>query len=212
MKIFIDFDDVILDTKKLKEDMISEFRKLGISRKTFFELYEKSKEDDGGFRTYYYQKHLSLMSKKTGIAKNVFLKIFWGIIKNSSKYIFRDVVPFLENFKKEDVHLISYGKNKYQKTKIINSGLKNYFQKIIAMAAPKHKSIIKIIGKNKAGEKLYFIDDRVKFIEEVKKNVPRIKTFLLKRNEGRFKDKKTKYCDYEVKNLSQVLKIIKNGK
>ncbi len=57
-------------------------------------------------------------------------------------------------------------------------------------------------------ELFIFIDDRISQINAVKKNFPQAVTFFMKRSSGRFNDKKTKYADYEVKNLTEVKKII----
>jgi hypothetical protein len=34
-------------------------------------------------------------------------------------------------------------------------------------------------------------------------------TFLLKRPEGRYDDKRTEYCDFEVKNFDEIAELIK---
>ena len=46
------------------------------------------------------------------------------------------------------------------------------------------------------------------FVEDVKKRYPRVITFLVKRREGRYNDKKNRHCDFEVKNLKEAAKLI----
>jgi FMN phosphatase YigB (HAD superfamily) len=214
MKIFIDFDDVILNANKLKEDFLKDFKKFGIDRNFFFESYENSKKDKGEFQVYNTRTHVNLMSKKSGVNVALLDKIFWERVKKSSKYIFSDVIPFLNKFKKEDLYLISYGGSKYQKTKIGSSGVKKYFKKSLVVTRPKSE-VIKLILKNiNQKEKIFFIDDRVKFITDVKKKKPKIKTFLMRRRGGRFRDEKNKYCNFVVNDFKEAEKIIKlnNGK
>jgi hypothetical protein len=56
----------------------------------------------------------------------------------------------------------------------------------------------------------FLLEDRVAQITDVEKRFPFVKTILLKRKEGRYDDKKNKYCEFEAKNLKEALKIIIN--
>jgi hypothetical protein len=75
----------------------------------------------------------------------------------------------------------------------------------------KAKALEKVLKKDKPAkkEKIYFIDDRVEQIGDVKKKFPQAITIFVKRNEGRYNDKRNKYCDFQIKNLNEALKIIK---
>lgn len=208
MKIFIDFDDVLLNTNGLKKALALAFEKKGVSQDFFIETYKKSKIKKRLFKIYHPEKHLMLMAEKSNLSYTIFNKIFWNVIKKSKRFIFNDAKYFLAKFKKDELFLISFGANKYQREKIDNSGLQKYFKKII-MANNAKAEIIKLFCKKNNPEEIYFIDDRIKFIQGVKMTVPQVKTILLSRKEGRFQDRKNRYCDYAVKNLRAVLKIIK---
>jgi hypothetical protein len=72
-------------------------------------------------------------------------------------------------------------------------------------------SLRKIIGggKKQKNEAMFFIDDRAEYMADIKKNYPAICTILLQRKEGRYLNKKNRYCDFLAKNLQETLKIIK---
>jgi hypothetical protein len=81
-------------------------------------------------------------------------------------------------------------------------------EKIIITQSDKAGALEKEI-KGKSGA-MWFIDDKIKFIESVKINFPEIKTILMKRA-GRYNQDEPNYsCDYVAENLDDVSKIIKS--
>ncbi len=212
MKTFIDFDDVLFNTKKFRQDFVAIFLRQGISQKDFDSSYALTVGKNDGCKVCYDpQKQITRLKKylifnDEELAHN--LKIFLADLK---RYVFKDVCVFLEKFQKKELFLVTYGDATFQKTKVSGSGVEKYFKKVIIASGEKSNGISKFIS---AKEKMYFVDDRVRYISEVKKVFPEIKTFLLKRKAGRYTDEKNKYCDFECNRLSQVEKIIetKNGK
>jgi hypothetical protein len=97
-----------------------------------------------------------------------------------------------------------------QKQKIANSGIAKKFKQIEIVNELKARAVGNLIKKNKLSirDDLYFLDDRVEQLEDVKKRYPSIKTILVRRKEGRYRDNKNKYCDFVCNNLKQVEKII----
>jgi hypothetical protein len=73
---------------------------------------------------------------------------------------------------------------------------------------PKAEIIGKIVGNKKT--KIIFIDDRIDQIDAVKKKFPSSITFLMARRSGRFKERGSKFIDFEVKNLKEAERIMKN--
>ncbi|HOW60822.1 MAG TPA: hypothetical protein P5548_03555 [Candidatus Moranbacteria bacterium] len=214
MKVFIDFDDVLFNTKKFIEDIEVIFQKHGISKNIFYETYQSedkiSKTNYGNMFSYSPSLQFKKIKKKIKIDTKQLEKDFNVLVKNTKKYIFKDVDKFLNKMGKKDIFILSFGTNNFQKEKIKNSGIEKYFNKIIVVAyAEKSRAIGKIIGKSR--ESFYFIDDRVSFLEEVKNKYHFSKTFLIRRKEGRYGDKKNKYCDFSANNLRTVLKIIKEN-
>lgn len=213
VKIFVDFDDVLLNTKKFREDYIKTFKANNVPLEVFNKYYYDYpvKKRNGRIIKYDSDEHLEIITEKEKIKTARLRSDIKKLIKKISKYIFPDVENFLRSFKKNSLYLVSYGDTRFQKNKIKNSGLKQYFEKIIIIDKLKASSIKKIIEKNKfRKEKMFFIDDRVEQIGDVKRKIPEIITIFMKRKESRHHDKKTKYCDYVAKNLIEAKKIILN--
>jgi len=215
MKIFIDFDDVLFNTKRFKEDYYEIFRKNGISKEVLEKCYYEPMERVGEIDRYDPAGHVERMCRANNIATADLQEDMLGFIADTKRYIFEDVEGFLGSFKKEELCIVSFSDTEFQRFKIFNSGIAGNFQDIEIVNELKAKAIGKIIKKKglSEDEHLYFIDDRVEQIGDVKERFPQIKTILMKRKEGRYKDQKNKYCDFECSSLKQVKKIIKtNGK
>ena len=212
MKLFIDFDDVLFNTRNFTKDIKILFLKHGIPENIFNETYKNANRFSGKIdkrmRTYDPSFQIKKIRDKIKINTKQLENDFKILIKDTSRYIFKDVNTFLGKIEKKNLFILSFGTNKFQKEKIKNSGIKKYFNKVIIVDyAEKWKAIGKIIGKS--SKTFYFIDDRVKFLEEVKIKYPFAKTCLAKRKEGRYSDEKNKYCDFEAHDLNEVQEIIR---
>ena len=151
--------------------------------------------------------HFKKIKEKIKIDTKKLENVFNMFIKDTSKYIFRDTENFFRSIDKKNIFILSFGTNEFQEEKIMNSGIEKYINKIIVVDySKKAKAIGKVVGNSK--KPFCFIDDRVKFLEEVKIKYPFAKTCLVKRKEGRYSDKKNKYCDFEAHNFEEIEKII----
>jgi FMN phosphatase YigB (HAD superfamily) len=214
MKIFIDFDDVLFNTKQFVEDIKKIFEKNGVSEAVFRKYYrEQPKKGDEKVRKYNPYEQIKRI-KDLGIETKGIERDFGKLLKNTSKYSFRDGIKFLKEFKNEDLYIVSFGNRKFQGEKINNSGIGKYIREILIIEASKAVGIKRILRRRnlEPGEALIFLDDRVKFLKDIKKSYPGMVTFLMKRKEGRYDDERTKYCDFEVENFNEASEIIKDGK
>ena len=211
MKIFIDFDDALFNTKQLVVDIKSIFEKNGVSEEIFKKYYKDPEtEKNKGVVKYNPYKQIEKI-KAQGFDTVKIEKELPKLLKDTSRYLFKDGIRFLEELKEEELYIVSYGDEQYQREKINNSGISGYFKKILIIDVSKAVAIRKILKNKsiKSGEALIFIDDREKFLKDIKKSYPGMVTFLLKRPEGRYDDKRTGYCDFEVKNFDEIIELIK---
>ncbi len=213
MKIFIDFDDVLFNTKEFIADLKKVFYKNGISKKMYTESYEAHPNinSSGKLSKYDVYDHINILEEKFKIDVTNLRQDIDNVIAELSRYVFPDVPEFIGRFEKKDIHIISFGETKLQTDKIDNSGLKNKVKSTLIIYELKSSGVNKIIQKYKINteEEMYFIDDRIEQISDVKKKFPQIKTVLVGRKEGRYRDRKNKYCDYKISQLKELEKIIK---
>ncbi len=194
MKFFIDFDDVLFNTKNFKKDLIGIFLRNGVSEKQFVE----ESYWDGRYNL---EEQIKSVEKKYKIDGEKLRKDTELFFKDLTQYVFVDVVPFLKKINSADLILISYGDKKIQTEKIKQAGLTDYFDKIV-ITHDKAGAINKILEKTRnKDERKYFLDDRSEYIEGVKKELPKIITVLIRRAEGRYPDESDNMADIVLKNL-----------
>lgn len=208
LKIFLDFDDAMFNTKAFKEKFIGVFQKHGVSKEDF----DKSYKDyptvvKRNISKYDPRMQIRVLEKRLGIEGKRLKRDINKFLSGTDKFITSDVLPFLKKFKKKNLFLITYGDAYFQKIKIRNCGIRKYFSKVVVTDKLKAEEITKL-ADNVEKETFVFIDDRADQIESVKKKFPYCATFLIKRKEGRYNDKRTKHVDFEVKNLTEAGKII----
>jgi FMN phosphatase YigB (HAD superfamily) len=204
--ILVDFDDVIFNTKKFVADRGKIFAANGISEKIYKQCYHADVVT-GQIRKYECRAHIRRARKLVTFDVERLENKLDKHLKDVKKYIFPDAWKFLKEFKWENLCLISFSKTEFQREKITNSGITKYFRKIYIVDVLKSEVVRKAAGKNSS--KIFFIDDRTEQINAVKEKYPEVLTFLLQRRDGRYFDKKTKFCDFDAKDLMQVSKIIK---
>lgn len=204
MKIFLDFDDVIFNTKRLSSDFKNLFFQSGISEDTFKKYYYN---EDNSYDPWAQIKKIQAESGKdlSGLEKSIS-----GLVGNLTDYVFDDFWDFSKKIGKENIFILSYGDVNFQTLKIKNSETDRYANMLDIVEGLKSEAIKNALPKIHLAEKeaIYFIDDRVGFLEEVKKEIPQIKTILVKRPDGRYNDECNEYCNFEIKDLQQAGEII----
>lgn len=207
MKILIDFDDVLFNTKK----MISKYG------------YYKNKEIFNAFAKYYFgyveknkkvylkKKDLVKIFEKNGMNKKdigVFEKKIEEQLKNYKSLLFKDSYVFLKKIGKKHSFIFSFGYSYFQNAKIKATGIDKYVSKTIVVFGKKSDEIGRIIGKYDENEKIIVLDDRAEILSEIKKRHKNIITILIRRKDGRYNDDILPCCDYSAKNLIEAAKII----
>ena len=204
MKFFIDFDDVIFNTKRLSSDLKNLFFQCGISDETFKKYYYNEN------KSYDPWAQIKKIQTESGKDLSELENNVSSLLKNLKDYVFDDFWDFSKKIGKENIFILSFGDTSFQTLKIKNSETNSYANMMDIANGLKSEIIKDAFPEIHTTEKemVYFIDDRVGHIEEIKKEIPQIKTILVKRSEGRYSDDKNKYCDFEFKNLKQVEKYI----
>lgn len=210
MRIFIDFDDVIFNTKKFKDDFEKIFVVHGISEDIFREHYYDP-TDNRKIKIFDATLHVKRIRNATGIDTSGILAEVDEFLKDTSKYVFPDAIRFIENVGRKNVCVVSFGGIDFLKRKIDGSGIPKYINNIKVIDYEKSRAIAEFIENEKISinEKLFFLDDRIEQICDIKETFPEVVTIFVKRPEGRYQEmRKDKNCNFEVKNLDEASEII----
>lgn len=212
MKFFLDFDYVVFNTGNFNSDRIKIFDGHGIKKEVFIQYFEefKKRRRKGEPVTYSQKRHIeTLENALSGFdfekPKNDLAKF----MENLEKYVVKEFYDFAKRAGKENLYLISYGDIEFQTEKIKNSGVEKYFNEVIITEGLKSKALIEKFGNSNAeilmGGNTYFIDDRVGNLEDVKKEIPAIKTLLMFAEEGKHGDEReNEFCDGVIESFSEL--------
>jgi len=212
MKIFIDFDDVLFNTRRFKTELLRQvFLKNKITKKEFSETYYTFLKV--GKKTLKYYDPLNQIRELGKNKKNDTQRLkkdLANLIKNSKEFVYRDASSFLKKFNKKDLILISYGYPNFQKMKVENSNLSSYFSRIILEKSDKINIINSILRKQKKikEENVYLIDNLLENLQKKGDFQKQIRTICLKRRDLNKYKKIINGCDFLVRNLSKAEKII----
>lgn len=208
--IFIDFDDVIFNTKQFKEDLKEIFLSFGISCDEYDKTYH-DENDLGVIKIHDPRSQIKRLEKIKVISSMELSRGVDEFMEGCPKYIFDDVDKFISKIGKDNIGVLSYGNLDFQNEKILKSGLGNKIEKIFMTDKLKSEIIGNVLEKHE-NEVVYFIDDRIEQILDVKNKFPDIVTILLKRPEGRYQEmQKENCCNYQASNLIEAGRIIKEN-
>ncbi|MEI7621471.1 MAG: hypothetical protein WCJ51_02970 [Candidatus Moraniibacteriota bacterium] len=213
MKIFIDFDDVLFNTKQFSTYLKGFFAEEGIDQELFQKYYyDPNDELKEGVRLFNPHGLLARLEKYEKIDTSKIRHDFETKLQNLESFVFADVADFLAAMGKENLELVSFGLTNWQQSKIVGSGLDKLVNSFVITEKLKAQAVAQLMGKLDlaVGEKIFFIDDRVEQLEDVKKAFPQIITILLCRLDGRYCDQPNEFCDYATSDLKQAREIIES--
>lgn len=204
MKIIIDFDDTIFDTHKMMQELIGSFEKAGFTSDEFKEIYKKSKEKSGDFDQ---KTVIDLFGELRPFDKHQVAKELADLLERSEDFVYPDFYKFADGFLRKELILLSFGSTEYQKIKIENSGIKNYFDKVYVTNKDKVFNLEHIYRKY-ASDAIVFIDDKAEEIDRVKEKFPDVVALKMERPRGGHVKIKSEKADYVVNNFAQAKKVI----
>lgn len=212
MKIFFDIDDCIFDTQKFFGGIQDIFEEFGISRELSLKTYQEIKAEypQGRGWCYSFEAHIERLKEYVSFDEDNLQKKLETYISDTRKFLFADVENLVVSLKKSghSVFILSFGDLSFQKTKISGAGILPYIEKIIITDKGKAEALKNEIGDD--GEDAWFFDDKIYFIEDVKRAFPKIKTVLVQREESGRRDEPNEFCDYVVKDFDELFQVLKN--
>jgi FMN phosphatase YigB (HAD superfamily) len=170
MKFIFDFDDVLFNTKDLKRWMYTSLNNVGISFNVAEAYYEKIRGGEFSLKNY-----LSELVLEQKIDVN---QVYEEIMAKCPDFVNTELVNIIRKIGKENSYLVTYGEKEFNRAKVERSGLAPLFSEIHIVQGSKKEIIRDICERNKT-EKIIFVDDKIKFIEDIDMaKCPNLKTIL----------------------------------
>lgn len=210
--IIFDFDDTLFETVRFKREIENIFLRYKVPKSLFLKTYDLSRKEKEAWQP---ERQISILRQKLPwLKRKVILSQINSLFKKAKKFIFPDVVPFLRKLRAQarkqnlKIILITFGQIEVQESKIKNSKIRRFFDRIIMATSPtKEREIAKLLRQEK-NKTVIFIEDRGQVIDAVKKTSPQVVSILMARPTGRFRHDKCLLANFKVANLKQVEKIL----
>lgn len=181
MIVIFDLDHTILNTEKLKKDMVGIF---GISIKQFNDDYQKLFRDRE--MPYSPYKHIRFLKKEKLIYSIAICdRKMDALVKNIKKYLYPKALKVLEKFKSrgDKVILMSVGDLKWQEKKINALKIKKYFNRVIVIERKKCKNLDflkkETLPAGRQEEKILIINDNAGETLDMKKAIGKCEICLI---------------------------------
>jgi FMN phosphatase YigB (HAD superfamily) len=212
MKIFLDFDDVLFHTQAFVNQTQKIFVQCGVSEELYRETYMQSRQKgNGALKVYGLDVHLKMLQELLpGFDAERARQGVEAILADTATYVFSDVEKLLKRLYAggAQMYVVSFGVPAFQRAKIENSGLKKYLKGVLVGLEEKGKMLSEILGESLSQEPVWFIDDQIKFIEDVKRRFPFVNTVQVCRPEGRFNCPLVSHSDFTVKNMEALGRLL----
>ena len=205
MKIYLDFDDTILDTDGFIKELVRIFIVAGFMEQDFYDNYAKTKDKVGDFDLdtlfHFFAAQHEFDERKTRRSVD-------NIFSNIDVFVHNDFLDFIKEFPKEKLALLSFGTTPGQREKIENSKIVPYFGEIIVTPKSKEENFRDILREH-GDKELFFVEDKADQIDLVKALAPQVTAMKIERPSGRYTATKSERADHIVKDFYDVADIIK---
>ena len=160
MKAYVDFDRTLFDCDKFLGDLYALINKYKITKDVFKECQSQCKKK--GFNPYII---LELVKEKYDFDNQLFSEID-NLMTKTKDYLYSDTIDFLEYLKKlnYEIIILTKGNDDYQKDKIENAKINNYYNKLIVTM--KHKGDMNLDYK----ESIFIDDNPTEILSIMEKN------------------------------------------
>lgn len=175
----IDFDDTLFDTHAFKEVRQKTLSSIGISDEIYKKSYHEAYNNSFGVNTYSNDRHAEVLTAY-GFDKQAVLSALDGLNILLKNLLFPDTIYFLEWLKKlnQKLILLSLGESSWQKMKIDNTGIREYFVKVFTIDDTKEHVIEKILEEFAKEKEVWFINDKIDETRKVIERFPHLKPIL----------------------------------
>lgn len=204
MRIFIDLDDVLMDTRAFKEVFFEAFAAFGVSKDIVRKAYLDTRETK---ESYNLRDHLHNISKSVpGLNIKDAGKELLVFSRRSAEFIFPDAISFLTYLRENGwrAELVSTGDKKMQLGKIKALGIENFFARIHFADSNKKSRWVRT-ALHHPKDFFVFLDDKAEAVDDVKKEFPESAAIQILRRKNQ---KKSAGADAIVENLKEARKIL----
>jgi FMN phosphatase YigB (HAD superfamily) len=173
-EVILDLDYTLFDTARFKQALAQSLNKFGVKADMYFKTYPLAVVKHNGQYSYSINRHLHLLKKQVinlPILKSH--KQINNVVAHSYLYLYPDTIAFLKLLHKHNFKLIlvTRGNKIFQRRKVNNSGLSEYFNKVVTLNDLK---VIVLKKLTKRFDQVFFVSDYEEELRQVKHDLPQL--------------------------------------
>ena len=178
MKIIFDFDDVLFNnTKQFKPHMYACLEEAGVSQNFAEKYYKEVREKEFSLKDF-----ITYLFHHQKITDTAVEDVYKKIMNECKNFINIELIELVKKIGKSNCYIITNGEKEFNYDKVYGSGVAPLFNKIYIVPGSK-KSILENICRKNKNEKVIFIDDKNKFLDDIDfKKCQNLKTILYDEN------------------------------
>ena len=159
MKVIFDFDDVIFNTKEFKKAMFRQFEENGYHDVP--RIYDEVRQNGDTFSL---RKFIQTVDTACVGSKQDTL--YKDILENARDLTNKEVVEVIRHLGKNNCYIVTQGSQEDQMNKIRKTIGEDSVKNIFVVEGSKKDIVISLCNKHQ-DEKVVFVDDKKKFIEDI---------------------------------------------
>lgn len=162
VRLILDFDDTLFDTKKFKRNMFSYIEKAGIPYSVAELNYKKIRDLDTPFSLKMFLTMIFVENRNEKFIENLYRKI----ISHNFSFLNKELLDVVRMIGKSNCYLVTNGDEKFQFDKIRKSKIDSLFHSVDVIPGSK-KKIIEEICVDNPDSLIIFVDDKKKFFDDI---------------------------------------------
>ena len=201
MILILDFDGVLFDSEKFKEDYLRIFSDAGIASDDVRIAYRAGRAHPKGYH------HVLTARTASHINAKELARRIQALLDTSPRYLYPDTKKFLQWCVRAGIILAIVSRGPaFQKKKIAASGITRSFKKITVIPKGPKSEAVHAIMRAHPRHHATFVDDTAEVVDEVKQSLPTLTAVQMTR---RRRIQRSAVVDARVADFAGVMRIIR---
>ncbi|MBI2053366.1 MAG: HAD family hydrolase [Candidatus Sungbacteria bacterium] len=201
MILILDFDGVLFDGEKFKQDYLRIFSDAGIASDDVRMAYRAGRTHPKGYH------HVLTARVAPHINAKELARRTQALLDKSPRYLYPDARQFLQWCRRTGITLAIVSRGPaFQKKKITASGIARSFKKITVIPMGPKSEAVHAIMRAHPRHHATFVDDTAEVVDEVKRSLPTLTAVQMTR---RRRIEKSAVADARVADFAGVMRVIR---
>ena len=209
----MDFDDVLFNTRAFMRDLVEACAPFGVTPAQWHAAYRNRAGDVPGVHApFTIARFAPILARAVGGDATALAQAMEeATMRDLQKYVFADSAAFLRHFPRDDVFILTYGDDAFQRARVAGCGLGALVAETFVTQTQKVEVLADYVDAHPTvtPAEMVYLDDRAVYFGPVKAQLPAVRTVLVMRPERRYDDAPTAVCDCAVRDLANPEAVVR---